>query len=101
MRPHTEIMSLAPAPIPSTRGVHSYVEQPRGQTVYFAITSTGELLNGELRRRHDDETEAQLLRDMLRDLARQDPVTLRDALVLYVDGVPRPARRRPWPPASR
>ena len=67
MQPHSSILP---------RGVHSYQEQPSGATVYVAITSTGALLNEERRRRHPtDEAEAYIVREMWRDLNRQDPVS--------------------------
>lgn len=69
-----EIHSLAPVSVPLPRGVHSYVEQPSGEVVYFATTSTGEILNGEMRRRRSEETHAMVLDDMQKDLDRQDPI---------------------------
>lgn len=75
-----DIRSLAPVPIPLPRGVHSYVEQPSGETVYLAMTSAGELLNGERRRRYPDETDAMVRDDMWRDLDRQDPLIGRPRL---------------------
>lgn len=69
---------IAPADsAPTPRGVHSYQEQPSGETVYFAVTSDGLLLNAEIRRRLDGETDAMILDEMRRDLERQDPVGTR------------------------
>lgn len=87
-------MSLDPVAIP--RGVHSYEEVPSGRRVYFAITSTGELLNGELRRRFPDETDALIRDDMWRDLDRQDPIIRRHRLSVVPGGL---ARRVPSRPA--
>jgi hypothetical protein len=81
-----DIRSRAPAPIPVQRHVYSYVEHPSGLRVYVAITSTGALLNGELRRRLPDETHASIIRDMWMDLDRQDPVSDPRPLGLWVDG---------------
>lgn len=81
-------MSLVPVPIPVQRGVHSYVEWPSGVRVYLATTSTGALLNGEIRRRLPEETEAMIVREMWMDLDRQDapPISGRPRLGLFVDG---------------
>jgi hypothetical protein len=68
-----DILSLTPVPIPVARGVYAEQIEPNDDTVYYAITSTGQLLNGELRRRMPDETEATVVREMWRDLNRQDP----------------------------
>jgi hypothetical protein len=76
-----------PARVP--RGVHSYIEQPSGETIYYAVTSTGDLLNDELRRRLPDEPEAFIVREMWRDLKRQDPVIGRPRLSLVVGGARR------------
>lgn len=79
-----------PVPLLLPRYVYSYVGQPSGETFYYAVTSTGTILNGELRRRLPDEYEEQILRDLWRDLNRQDPVPTRLRLALYVDGVRQP-----------
>lgn len=79
-----------PVPLPLPRYVYSYVGQPSGETFYYAVTSDGTILNGELRRRLPDECEEQILRDMWRDLNRQDPVPTRPQLALYVNGVRQP-----------
>lgn len=90
MRPHivpsSDILSLASTPARLPRGVHAYVEHLSGDTVYLAITATGALLNGELRRRLGDETEPFIVRDLWRDLRRQDPVIGHPRLSLYVAG---------------
>jgi hypothetical protein len=85
MQQSPDVLPFAPTRFP--RGVHSYVEQPSGDTVYCAITATGALLNGELRRRLVDETEPFLVRDLWRDLRRQDPVIGRPRLFLVGAGV--------------
>lgn len=70
-----------------TRGVHSYVDPQTGRTVYVAVTSNGDLLNGERRERMEDEREAIVVREMWRDLRAQDPVASpRPPFALYVDG---------------
>ena len=86
----TEAARVLPLPAPLARGVHAYDEQPSGRTVYYALTSTGALLNNELRRRLPDETEAWIVAEMWRDLDRQDPISPRFGL--YVDGVFQPSR---------
>jgi hypothetical protein len=82
MQQSTDSLPLAPLRLP--RGVHAYIERPSGESVYAAVTSTGALLNGELRRRFPDENEASIARDLWRDLHRQDPVIGRPRLSLYV-----------------
>lgn len=67
------IRNVGSPSIPATRGVYCEQIEPHNETVYYAITSTGQLLNGELRRRASDETETMLVRDLWRDLNRQDP----------------------------
>lgn len=67
-------ISLDPVPIPVQRNVYSERLPGTGETIYYAVTSTGQLLNGEIRRRLDDEPEDMLIRDLWRDLNRQDPV---------------------------
>lgn len=104
MRSHPESVPATPVPLPVPRGVHSYVEHPSGQTVYFATMSTGELLNGEMRRRFPDETDAMVLDEMQKDLDRQDPVgavvTARPRLSVSSGGQsPRRDRRGPSRPA--
>jgi len=79
------VLSLTPVPAALSRGVYSYVEQPSGETVYYAVTSMGDLLNGELRRRGPEETEAIIVREMWRDLNRQDSVIGRPPLSLVVN----------------
>jgi hypothetical protein len=86
--PSLIVLPLAPVPARLHRGVHAFVEQPSGETVYAAITSTGALLNDELRRRFPDENEAFIARDLWRDLDRQDPVIARPRLSLVVGGAP-------------
>lgn len=81
-----DAMSLVPVPIPEQRGVHSYVEWPSGVRVYLATTSTGALLNGEIRRRLPEETEAMIVREMWMDLDRQDAISGPPRLGLFVDG---------------
>jgi hypothetical protein len=70
-------ISLVAVPIPMPRGVHSYVE-PSGLLAYIATTSTGALLNGEIRHRLPEETDAMIRDEMWKDLDRQDPI--RDAV---------------------
>lgn len=93
-------MSLVPVPVPLPRGVHSYIEQPEGRTVYFGVTSTGALMNdGELRRRLPDETDAMIRDEMWRELDADDPVsgaTARPRLSVLSGGL---ARRGPSRPA--
>lgn len=83
-------ISLTPVPIPFPRGVHSYIEGPTGQLVYIAITSTGALLNGEIRHRLEGETDAMIRIEMWADLDKQDTVddtpSYPPRLGLYVDG---------------
>jgi hypothetical protein len=74
--------ALGPAPLPQERCVYSERIAPSGRRVYYAITSTGDLLNGELRGRRPDESELDVVRSLWRDLNRQDPVTTRPRLVL-------------------
>lgn len=81
-------LSSATAALP--RKVYSFVEQPSGTPVYFAIMANGDLLNGEIRHRLDGETEDSIIRDLWKDLNKADPVTVRAQLTLYVDGEPRP-----------
>lgn len=69
-----DIRSLDPVPIPVQRNVYSERLPGTEDTIYYAVTSTGQLLNGEIRRRLDDEPEDMLIRDLWRDLNRQDPV---------------------------
>lgn len=88
--------ALTPVPIPMPRGVYRYVEQPSGETVHLAVTSTGALLNGELRRHLEDETDAMIQDEMWRDLDRQDAVTSRPRLTVSSGGQ---ARRGPSRPA--
>lgn len=92
-----ERMVPVPLPVPLYRGVHCYDEMPSGRTVYYAMTADGALLNGELRRRHVEETEARVVEEMWKDLDRQDPTTDRPRLALVVDGVFRPSRVVPAP----
>lgn len=92
-----EQMVPVPLPVPLYRGVHSYEELPSGRTVYYAMTSAGELLNAELRRRLVDETEALIVREMWRDLDRQDPTSARPRLALVGAGGFRPSRVVPPP----
>lgn len=93
MRPYIvplpTVLPFAPVPVRLARGVHAFVEQPSGEAVYAAVTSTGALLNAELRRRFPDETESYIARDLWRDLDRQDPVIARPRLALVVGGPPR------------
>jgi hypothetical protein len=96
--------NIAPAtPAPKERGVHSYQEQPSGEMVYYAVTSKGQLLNGELRRRIvEHETHAMILDEMRRDLDRQDPVPEVNAprrLSVSSGGLHRPGRGGPSRPA--
>jgi hypothetical protein len=67
-------ISLDPVPIPEPRGVYSERLPGTGERIYRATTSTGALLNGEIRRRAEGETEDMIIREMWRDLNRQDPV---------------------------
>jgi hypothetical protein len=90
------IQALAPVPIPIPRGVYSYVEQPSGETVYLAVTSTGGLLNNELRRRMEGETDAIIKDEMWKDLDNQDAVIGRPTLSVSSGGL---ARRGPSRPA--
>lgn len=86
-----------PLPVPLYRGVHCYDEMPSGCTVYYAMTSAGQLLNGELRRRHALETEAMVVREMWSDLEKQDPATDRPRLVLVGGAGFQPSRMVPRP----
>lgn len=90
-------MSIVPVPIPAERGVYSYIEQPSGVRVYLAITSTGDLLNGEIRHRFPDETHAMILDEMARDLDRQDRVIGRPRLSVSSGGLARHGPSRPAP----
>lgn len=74
MQNSPDIRSLDPVPIPVQRNVYSERLPGTGETVYYAVTSTGQLLNGEIRRRLDGESEGMIAREMWRDLNRQDPV---------------------------
>lgn len=74
MKNSPDRISLDPVPIPEPRGVYSERLPDTGERIYRATTSTGQLLNGEIRRRGADETEDMIIRDMWRDLNRQDPV---------------------------
>jgi hypothetical protein len=104
MQNSSDRISLVPVPIPFPRGVFSYIEEPSGRTVYFAVTSTGALLNGELRHRLDDETDAMIRDEMRKDLDRQDalgntsPTTVRPQLSVASGGLSRRARRGPSRP---
>lgn len=95
----SEIMSIEPVPIPLPRGVHSYIEQPEGRTVYFGVTSTGAFLDGgELRRRLPDETDAMIRDEMWRDLDADDPVpgaTARPRLSVLSGGLSQRGPSRP------
>jgi hypothetical protein len=96
MQQSTDSLPLALRAVPLPRGVHSYIEQPSGQTVYFATTSTGQLLNGEHRRRMRDETDAMIRDEMWRDLDRQDPLTVPPQLSVVAGGLyGRRGRARP------
>lgn len=68
-----DISPLASVPMPLTRGVYCEQIEPNDETVYYGIMSTGQLLNGELRHRLPDETEMTVVREIWRDLRRQDP----------------------------
>lgn len=68
-----DILSLTPVPIPVNRGVYMEQIEPNDETVWYAITSTGQLLNGELRRRLPEESEAMIVRELWRQLNREDP----------------------------
>lgn len=76
-----------PPPLARERGVYSYRDRMTGETVYYAITSSGALLNGELRRRLPDEWDAHILRSVATDLARQDPVSDARRRVAQVSGL--------------
>lgn len=100
MQISTDRISLAAVPIPFPRGVFSYIEEPSGERTYLAVTSTGGLLNGELRHRLDDETDAMIRDEMRKDLDRQDPLgapTSPPRLSVSSGGAPR-RRRGPSPP---
>jgi hypothetical protein len=68
-----DIRPVAPVPFPVARGVYAEQIEPNDETVWYAITSTGALLNGELRRRMPDETETMVARELWRQLNREDP----------------------------
>lgn len=74
MQNSPDIRSLDSVPIPEPRGVYSERLPDTGERIYRATTSTGALLNGEIRHRREDETEDMIIREMWRDLNRQDPV---------------------------
>lgn len=87
MQNSPDIRSLDPVPIPEPRGVYSERLPDTGERIYRATTSTGALLNGEIRRRLEGESEDMIIREMWRDLNRQDPVgatvPTRPQLALY------------------
>jgi hypothetical protein len=75
---------VGPIQLATERGVYSY-QEPSGEVVSYAVTSRGDLLNGELRRRYPDETAAMVVASVWRDLNRQDPIPIHPRLA-YVNG---------------
>lgn len=73
-RPYPRPPVAPPDRFARERGVYRYVDRGSGETVRYAITSTGALLNAELRRVFDDETGPMVEDAMWRDLDRQDRV---------------------------
>jgi hypothetical protein len=84
-----DILSLSTAPIPETRGVHSFVDPRTHERLYYAVDSRGQLVNGELRSRMSDETEAMVVRELWIDLEKTDGISGPPKLSLYVGGQPR------------
>lgn len=79
-----------PAPRPR-RSVYKYRGRILGQNAYYAITSSGELLNGCLYVASDLETDAEIVSRLFIELDRVDPVRpplrlVKSAVAASIDG---------------